>query len=465
MSTPDKENTSKELINSLSVVIKTSQIHHVDNISVVNAINKFHSIFRSLLSKDSVTIELVGEFFHVDGSRVRYSMEYIFNYDFLVREFKKRELGSVVLHASLKEDDIKRFISALLSVGFSENPFDSLLDSLKGSNTIVITRLRKIKDEGSDIDRRKIIKKNYFNTVLVTRDISQKISLGEKISLKKAKRVMETMVNNIIEDESMLVGMTSIKDYDDYTYHHSVNVSILSIALGHRLGLSKKTLAELGLSALMHDLGKVEVPKEILNKPIEFSDEDWNIIMKHPAWGACAVFKIKGVDITSMSAFISAFEHHLNYDLSGYPKLRSKIELNFFSRIIAIADQYDAMTSSRVYSRIPLPPDKALSIMIDRSGTQLDPYLTKVFINMVGVYPLGSIVMLNTRELGIVFDSNTNPDFLDRPRVIILVDREGNKSKTTVDLMEKDEQGNFIRNIVKTLDSNQYNINLAEYLL
>jgi hypothetical protein len=84
---------------------------------------------------------------------------------------------------------------------------------------------------------------------------------------------------------------------------------------------------------------------------------------------------------------------------------------------------------------------------------------------MVGIYPLGSIVMLNTRELGIVFDSNTNPDFLDRPRVIILVDRDGNKTKTTVDLMEKDDQGNFIRNIAKTLDSNQYNINLAEYLL
>jgi HD-GYP domain-containing protein (c-di-GMP phosphodiesterase class II) len=263
----------------------------------------------------------------------------------------------------------------------------------------------------------------------------------------------------------MLVGMTTIKDYDDYTYHHSVNVSILSIALGRRLGLSKKTLAELGLSALLHDLGKVEVPKEILNKSIEFTEDDWKVIVKHPAWGACAIFKIKGVDITSMSAFISAFEHHLNYDLSGYPKLNHKIELNFFTRIIAIADQYDAMTSARIYSRIPVPPDKALSIMIERSGTQLDPHLTKVFINMVGIYPLGSLVMLDTRELGIVFESNTNTDFIDRPRVIILVDKNGEKTKLTVDLMEKDSEGNYKRNIIKTLDSNQYNINLAEYLL
>jgi HD-GYP domain-containing protein (c-di-GMP phosphodiesterase class II) len=276
---------------------------------------------------------------------------------------------------------------------------------------------------------------------------------------------METMVNHIIEDEPMLLGMTTIKDYDEYTYYHSVNVSILAIALGHRLGISKKSLAQLGLSALLHDLGKIEVPKEILNKSVEFTEDDWKVIMKHPAWGALGVLKIKGVDEMSMSAFISAFEHHLNYDLSGYPKLRHKMTPSFFSKIIAIADQYDAMTSSRVYSRVPIPPDKTLSIMVDRGGTQLDPHLLKVFINMVGIYPLGSLVMLDTKELAIVYESNTNPDFGDRPRVIILVDGKGERTKFIVDLMEKDEQGNFKRNVVKTLDPNQYKINLADYLL
>jgi HD-GYP domain-containing protein (c-di-GMP phosphodiesterase class II) len=187
--------------------------------------------------------------------------------------------------------------------------------------------------------------------------------------------------------------------------------------------------------------------------------------MKHPSWGAHAIFKMKGIDKSSMNSFITAFEHHLNYDLSGYPRLKNRLTLNLLSRIITIADQYDAMTSSRVYSRIPIPPDKALSMIVDRSGTQLDPYLVKIFINMVGIYPLGSLVMLDTNELGLVFDSNTNPDFNDRPRVLILVNSRGEKTKDMVDLMEKDREGNFKRNIVKTLDPNQYKINLAEYLL
>lgn len=465
MLSTNKDRRNNELINCLAVALKTTQIHHLNNISVITAIKKLIAILNPLLSEGAVTLELVGEFFHVDGNRVRYSMDYIFNYDFLIREFKKRELGTIFFEDILQEDDIKTLLAAFMSTGFSETPFETLHEALEEIQNISISKLRRVQDDHTELDRKKIIKRTYFNAVSLIKDVSNKISSGEKLNLKKAKRVMETIVNQIIEEESVLIGMTTIKDYDEYTYYHSVNVSILSIALGHRIGLTKKTLTDLGLSALLHDIGKTEVPKEILNKPIEFTDEDWKTIMKHPLMGAHAIFKMKGIDKSSMNAFITAFEHHLNYDLSGYPKLKKRLTPNLFSRIIAIADQYDAMTSSRVYSRIPVPPDKALSIIVDRSGTQLDPYLMKVFINMVGIYPLGSLVMLDTNELGLVFDSNTNPDFGDRPRVLILVNSSGERTKDMVDLMEKDREGNFKRNIVKTLDPNQYKINLAEYLL
>ncbi len=465
MTATNRERITRDLINYLAVAMKTAQLHHLDNIAVLNAIKKFLAVLNPLLSEGAVTLELVGEFFHVDGNRVRYSMEYIFNYDFLVREFKKRDLGTIVFEEVLKEDDIKGLLSALISSVFSETPFEKLFDTLEAIPNISIMELKKVKDDNVEINRRKIVKKTYFNAVSLTKSISNRIGSGEKISLKKAKRVMESITNLIIEEESMLLGMTTIKDYDEYTYNHSVNVSILSITLGHRLGLSRKTLLDLGLSALLHDMGKIEVPKEILNKPVDFTEEDWEIIMKHPAWGALAVFRMKDIDKSSMSAFICAFEHHINYDLSGYPKLRKKIKQHLFSRIITIADQYDAMTSSRVYSRIPIPPDKALSIIVERGGTQLDPALMKIFINMIGTYPLGSLVMLDTNELGLVFESNPNPDFSNRPRLHILVDSKGNKTKNTVDLMEKDDKGNFKRNIVKTLDPNQYKVNLAEYLL
>jgi HD-GYP domain-containing protein (c-di-GMP phosphodiesterase class II) len=258
--------------------------------------------------------------------------------------------------------------------------------------------------------------------------------------------------------------MTAIKEYDEYTYHHSVNVSILSIALGQRLGLNKKILTELGLVALFHDMGKIDIPSELLNKATNFTEDEWILIRRHPIWGVKAILKIRGVDMTSARSSIVAFEHHLNYDLSGYPRVRKYGELDFFSRIVSLADQYDAMTSSRVYSRIPLSPDKALSIMMERAGSQLDPLLFKFFINMVGVFPIGTLVMLDTRELGLVYESNVV--FADRPRVLIIIDNAGVRvSGPVVNLTEKDETGRYFRSIIKTLDPNKYKINLAEYLL
>ncbi|TNF55337.1 HD domain-containing protein [bacterium] len=465
MSETGRDINTKDLINSLAVSIKTAQIHHVDNVAVIDIINKFLSLINPFLSEQEVTIELVGEFFHVNQNRVRYSMDTIFNYDFLTKEFKKQELGTIIFDDTLKENDMKTLLTAFASTTVPQNPFERLSQNLEGIGNVHIKKLKHIKEETSDVDRKEIIKKSYFNAVSLTKNISKKLSSGEKVSLKRAKRVMETIANLVIEEESMLIGMTTIKDYDEYTYNHSVNVGILSVALGHRIGLPRKHLADLGIAALLHDVGKIEVPKDILNKPSEFTNDDWKIIMQHPVWGAHAVFRLKGMDTSSMSAFIASFEHHLHIDLSGYPKIKSGFKMSLFSKIISIADQYDAMTSARVYARVPTPPDKALSLMIDRSGSQLDAHLMKVFTTMVGVYPLGTLVMLNTSELALVFENNSNQEFIHRPRVYIIVDSKGRKTKQMADLMEKDTEGNFKRTIVKTLDPNQYKINLAEYLL
>jgi HD-GYP domain-containing protein (c-di-GMP phosphodiesterase class II) len=272
------------------------------------------------------------------------------------------------------------------------------------------------------------------------------------------------MVDIILQEEELLIGMTAIKDYDEYTYNHSVNVSILSVALGQRLGLSRKVLTDLGLVALFHDIGKMEVPAEILNKPTNFNDEEWKIIKKHPFWGVRAILKLKGLDASSIRTAIVAFEHHLNYDMSGYPKVSRSLDLDFYSKIVSLADQYDGMTSARVYSRIPMAPDKALSVMMERAGTQLDPLLFKFFINMIGVFPIGTLVLLDTKELGLVYGGNTM--FQDRPRVLVIIDSGGNRVKGhVVDLAEKDGGGKYQRTIVKTMDPNKYRINLAEYLL
>jgi HD-GYP domain-containing protein (c-di-GMP phosphodiesterase class II) len=456
--------SAQDIINHLSVILRNAQIHDPGNIAVTTAIDKFLLLINQLTdSQGGLYLELVGEFFYIDDIRVRYSMEYLLNFDYLIREFKRREIGKVILRNPLKAEDMQVFLKAFIASGFSDSPYEKMSEVIEKSDNIDIERLKKIA-EGEEIDARKVIKKSYFNAVSFTKGVMTKIKAGEKVNIKKAKRIVESMVDHLLEEEKFLVGMTAIKDYDEYTYHHSVNVSILSIALGQRLGLNRKILTEIGMVALFHDIGKIDIPSEVLNKTTNFNEDEWKLIKKHPAWGVRAILKLRKMDASSMRASIVAFEHHMNYDLSGYPKIRKYAELDFYSKIVSLADQYDAMTSSRVYSRIPLSPDKALSIMMERAGTQLDPILFKFFINMVGVFPIGTLVMLDTKELGLVYESDVV--FADRPRVLIIIDTKGERvSGPVVNLTEKDETGKYYRSIVKTLDPNKYKINLAEYLL
>lgn len=460
----DIHRNAKDLINQISVILRTSQIHDADNVALVQAISRLLSLLNNLLDEESVIIvELRGDFFYINDYRIRYPLEYLLNYDFLVREFRHRELGSLTFSPIVRMDDIKTFIRGFAAASHSREPFGLIEEKMAGVRSIAVGRLKRIVEEES-LDIRKMVKTTYFNAVSYTRGVINKIKSGEKVSVKKAKRVVESMVDHILEQEQLLLGMTAIKDYDEYTYHHSVNVSVLSIALGQRIGLSRKMLTELGLVALFHDIGKMEIPFEVLNKPARFTDEEWKLIRKHPLWGAKAILKLKRLDELTIKSAIVAFEHHMHLDHSGYPRVRKNDELDLFSRIVSLADQYDAMTSARVYSRTPMAPDKALSIMMERGGTQLDPLLFKFFTNMVGVYPIGTLVLLDTNELGLVCESNQL--LPSRPRVLIIMDRRGSRAKGDVaDLAEKDEEGRFLRTIRKTMDPNKYRINLAEYLL
>jgi HD-GYP domain-containing protein (c-di-GMP phosphodiesterase class II) len=172
------------------------------------------------------------------------------------------------------------------------------------------------------------------------------------------------------------------------------------------------------------------------------------------------------MDINQLTirAALVAFEHHMNLNHSGYPRVENPVELDFFSKIVTIADRYDAITSSRVYSRDPMSSDKALRCLVEQSGNELDPLLLKFFINMVGVYPIGSLVKLDSHELGLVFENN--PHSFLRPRVILLTDAEGNWIEGhVVDLSKVNDRNEHVRTITKTMDPKKYGINTAEYLL
>ena len=182
--------------------------------------------------------------------------------------------------------------------------------------------------------------------------------------------------------------------------------------------------------------------------------------------GVEVILNLKQLGEINPKMVIGVFDHHIKNDPSGYPKLFRKKEISLFGRIIQISDAYDAMTTPRVYKKNPYTPEQALALLLREREDHYDPILLKMFIGLVGIYPIGSLVLLDTKELGIVCKSNDDLNWLDRPHILLVKrDEEGDVRKEVVDLTEKDGAGSYKRSVVKTLDPQQYHIDIARYFL
>jgi len=244
-----------------------------------------------------------------------------------------------------------------------------------------------------------------------------------------------------------------------------VNVCVYGITIGVRLGLDRTQLSELGFACLFHDIGKVKLPLELINKPDEYNELDWRQMRQHPVLGAKTLLSMRRLYDRGLARAISvAFEHHLGLDGSGYPKVVKMRKPDLFSRICSIADSFDAMTSGRVYIKKPMGPDEVLRKMVMRAGTGYDTFLLKLFINAIGVFPIGTLLLLDTKELGVVY--RNNPDDLLRPKVRVFADENGEKDIVEiVDLTRKDAKtGKFLRSVKQMVDPHKYNIDIQRYI-
>jgi HD-GYP domain-containing protein (c-di-GMP phosphodiesterase class II) len=239
------------------------------------------------------------------------------------------------------------------------------------------------------------------------------------------------------------------------------------VALGKRLGLGKLQLYDLGMSALFHDIGKSRVPAGILNKTGGLTDEEWSAIAAHPWLGVLAMFQLRGTQEVPYRAMLVANEHHMKIDLTGYPRQIRPRQLGMFSKIVAVADGFDAATSRRAYQTVPFTPAQVMLEMRDNRHRGMDPVIVKAFINLTGIYPVGTLVVLDTFELGIVHAVNPLQDMLSRPVVRIVSDAQGNVTHpgTLIDLAERNEAGVFLRTIIKTENPERYGIRVGDYFV
>jgi HD-GYP domain-containing protein (c-di-GMP phosphodiesterase class II) len=463
------------LVTKLHVLMRISQIYDSKNVALHQFIQESLQTINTLIKREGVfSLKVVKDDFFLNEQRLRYSVEGFTSFKYLLTQWKKRLIGEVVFKSQVDERILKDFIYTLINLEEDcEENATLFQEQLKNHHitSIEIKPLEIIEGEEEAFtlqkeDQREVAKKVFFETIGTIKQVITHIKSRQYADVRKLKRLAQKAVHLVIEDESILLGMTTVKNYDEYTFNHSVNVSIYSLAMGKRMGFSKRTLTELGVTALVHDIGKSKIPREILNKPATLDDEEWEVMKKHPLMGVETILNLKQLGEINPRMVIGIFDHHIKSDLSGYPKLFRKKEVSLFGRIVQIADSYDAMTTPRIYKKTPYTPEQALAIMLRERNVHFDPLLLKIFISLVGIYPIGSLVILNTNELGIVYKPSHDPRWLDRPTVI-LVDRDGKGvvKREVVDLTKTDGAGHYPRSIVKTLDPYQYHIDIAKYFL
>lgn len=461
----------RNLIYQLFVSIRTAQIYDRSNSVYVRQTESLFRLVKAILEKEQdICLKSKEGYLFLNETRLKFSFDSYISGKFLMEIFTKLQFESLLISSPLTLKGLDEFVFILAHVDVDcEDPFEKFQKRILSSDIqhIKIEKFASewdVGDESLPENQKKLAKKRFFKTVSVAQEMMESGRTGRSINTVKSKRAIQFLIDQLIKNETNLMSLTSIKNFDEYTFAHSVNVCILSVSLGARIGLSKRQLSELGFAALFHDVGKVKLPLEILNKPEELNEEEWHEVRKHPVHGVKTLLTKRSLDRFSTRAMVVSFEHHLKLDLSGYPQLNHKKDLNLFTRIVTIADVYDSMTSGRVYAKTPLRPDEALRKMLEKEGKTFDPVLLKVFINMLGIYPVGSLVILNTGEVGLVMQAN--PVELSRPEVVIIADKNGKRDKIeTVDLTKIDEKsGEHKRTILKTIDPHQYDMDIARYI-
>jgi len=455
-------------------LLKGTTIYDRKNVIIDRLTQECLQVINSIIeSEGHLFLKIVRDNFFFNNIRVIVKADKYAVFKAFGQEMRRRWIGEVEFSTEVGGEHLKDFIYLLL--GLEENNESNYLYVKKqleyrSIESIDVGKLEFFKDEDIYIDsedQKKYSKEVYFKSIGLVKEVVESINQQKALNIRKAKRLMQNAVNAIMQDDSTLLGLANIKNYDEYTFNHSVNVAIYAIALGQRIGIPKKHLSHLGMAGLFHDMGKTRIPKEILNKTGKLSPEEWLLMRSHPVAGTELIMRMKEWGELSTRMIEGAFEHHLRYDLTGYPRLTRKRKITLFGRIITIGDFYDALVRPRVYNRFPYVSEKILGIMLERSGKDFDPAIVKVFINMIGIFPLGTLVLLNTNEMGLVTQIQEDTELIDRPKVCLLSYSDGEYRKgKVVDLREMDEvTGDFKRSIVKTLDPNEYNMNVAEFLI
>jgi len=465
------QETGRKLLTAIFGALSALRLYPIENETVQQALSELQTLVQEIVDADGAAeVRVVGDFFFLNETRLRLDLSNFATFGSFARALNDHGIGAVEIVAGVTRDEWAPFLSMLLRPADPDDPYGSF-DERFAQAPVNHISLRPVTEVGRpQEDERSLTaaKRTYAQSVRVAQEVLGDIRIGKAVNVRKVKRAVQGIVDQVLSNEASIVTMTTLRDFDEYTFTHSVNVSIFSVIIGQRLGLDRLQLYELGLGALFHDVGKQRLPSEVINKEGSLTDEEWNVLKEHPTEGMLLLFQMQGFADVPYRQMLMAYEHHMKVDLSGYPENRRTREPTLFSRIVAVADAFDAGTSVRSYQYEPWPPDAVLREMRDNPQRGFDPQIVKVLITATGVYPVGTLVILDSHELAVVSAVNSEPELLHLPTVRVISDSLGLPlpEPRTVNLATPDPATGRPRNqIIKTSDPNRYGIRVSDYLI
>ena len=463
--------TEEKLINLFFVLYKNARIVERNNPAFKRQCTNFHELLQGLfVESNEVTIKIIAGRYFINHKLARFDDHGLSGAAAIVAEWEVIGLAGVRFLAEVSVDEIEDLFTFVAGIKPTANNVEGLSEALQTHQqpSIRFLSVEELKDETPSIVEeirqqfRTRARSTFFRAMSIVEDNMANVAQGRDINISKTKRVIRSLIDHISKDEQSLLELAAIKSFDDYTYAHSTNVCVYALTLGVRFGLDRARLSQLGFSALFHDIGKVKLPTDLIRKPEAYDENDWLQMQRHPLLGAKTILRNLKFETHAARAARAAFEHHSNADFTGYPSLRyNKRPPNLFSKIVSIVDAFDALTSGRVYARTPLSPDKVLQKMHYQMKVKFEPFLLKVFSDIIGLYPAGTLVLLETDEIALILTNNETDKA--RPYVKIVGNRQG--LLPTPEWVDLSLPEHARRKIVRMVDPARYGLDIKDFVL
>jgi putative nucleotidyltransferase with HDIG domain len=446
---------SEDLIRRLAAALRGTELYSPTHPLVQRGIDAFTTAAtEGLQAAPSIVIGFIGDEVVVDSNRLPRGTATLVGF---ARDLREREIEKITLSRGLSRDEVRNLIS-VFGDRKSQTPLSDRLVA-KGVRHVTLGKIvvEDVSDEQVGIAAARRV---YSTAVETAESLWQAAKAGDQPDPGAARKIIDGLAKLVTQDRTSLMALTALKKYDNYTFTHMVNVSALAMAQARALNIEGTLLREFGFAALMHDIGKVHTPLDVLNKPDKLTKDEFDVMKRHVVDGAHILRRTPEMPAL---APIVAFEHHLKQDLSGYPEKIGSRKLNLCTMIVSIADVFDALRSTRPY-RKGLATDRIRNIMGEQGSPAFNQPLLKRFVNLMGLFPVGNLVRLNTDELAVVTAEHPTDPF--RPQVKIIMDEKGEflEEPLLANTWERDGRGEHSRAVVEAVDPESLDIDPLKYL-